>query len=79
MKFTFAIRNSQSGRISPTRRTCWNCCGTYNHATNPAIMLSEHEDRRSRQQARAVINRIRRIGFNVIERSNGQLWPVKGE
>ena len=57
--------------------TPWGLCAAYNHATNPSAYMSDAEHKRSFVYARAIKNRIRRLGCAVRELSDGSLFPVK--
>lgn len=55
-------------------------CAAWNHATNPAALMTEQQHSRSFAYARAIRARMVRLGYrlnaNYVELSNGQLWPV---
>ena len=55
-------------------------CSAWNHATQPSRLLTEREHVRAQRYARAIRNRMRRIGLTLgrdyIELSNGELWPI---
>lgn len=49
-------------------------CERYNRATNPARYLSDHEHKRTRQQARAIINRLNKMRVPWVENDyNGKI------
>ena len=56
-------------------------CSAYNHATNPARLMSDEQRKRSFAYARAIKARVTRLGYQYgeqyLELSNGVLWPRK--
>ena len=56
-------------------------CALWNAATNPARPMTEQGHARSRTYARAIRNRMTRLGYryNVHYRefSNGTIWPIR--
>ena len=59
--------------------TVLGLCAAYNYTTNPSKYLSEHEMKRSSQYARAIKNRMEKLGIiygiHYRELSNGALFP----
>jgi hypothetical protein len=76
MKHSFLQRRAD-GTLWHAGRSPWGLCAAYNHATDPALHMTQHQHHRSWQYARAIRNRISRLGLRYIEGSNGQLWPLK--
>ena len=74
------FQRKSNGTIWRAGNTVYGLCAAYNCATNPAVYLSEHEMARSWQYARAIKNRMKRLGIahnvHYKEFSNGSLWPV---
>lgn len=56
----------------------YGLCAAWNHATNPSLPMTDAQHRRSRQYARAIIARMRRIGYregvHYSEWNNGSFW-----
>jgi hypothetical protein len=79
MKRPFIQRKS-SGRMWLAGRTILGLCAAYNHATRPSLLMTEAEHTRADQYARAVKNRLARLGFaeglDWREMSTGSLWPI---
>jgi hypothetical protein len=75
-----AVTRTASGRFWRAGRTVWGLCSAYNHATNPARFLTDHESHRSCQYARAIRNRMRRLGLiegrHYAEMNSGRYWPL---
>ena len=82
MKYPFLQRNAD-GRIWRAGTTIWSLCAAWNHATNPALPMTNHEHHRSRQYARAIKGRMARLGYtygnDYMELSNGMLWPKRSQ
>ena len=74
------IQHRSNGTIWKAGDSILGLCAAYNHATDPGAFLSEHEHKRTRQYARAIKNRMKRLGFtygpDYTEWSNGMLWPL---
>lgn len=68
------------GSLWKAGSTILGLCAAYNHATNPSIAMTSHEHDRSFCYARAIKNRMSRLGFkygkHYAEQSNGSLWPL---
>jgi len=62
-------------------RTVLGLCSAWNYATNPSLYLTDAEHQRSSIYARAIKERMARLGIqygtHYIERSDGSLWPIK--
>ena len=67
-----------NGTLWRAGKSVMGLCAAYNHATNPQTMLTENEHKRSFAYAKAIKNRLMRLGFQYIELSNGMLFPKKG-
>ncbi len=65
------------GSLWKAGHTVFGLCSAYNHATDPGAYMGDSEHKRSFVYARAIKNRIRKLGFKTIELSDGRLWPVK--
>jgi len=80
MEYPFIQRKS-NGQIWRAGHSLYGLIAAWNHATNPALFLTEHENHRSFQYARAIKARMKRLGYqypqDYRELSSGQLWPVK--
>jgi hypothetical protein len=74
------IVHKTSGKIWQAGTTIYGLCSAYNHATNHTLLLSDHEHKRSMAYARAIKNRMARLGFrhgvNYHEAGNRAYWPV---
>lgn len=70
----------EGGQARKAGRTVYGLCSAWNHATAPYLPMTEHEHARSSQYARAIKNRMARLGFtyghDYKELSNGSLWPL---
>jgi hypothetical protein len=80
MQYDFVQRKS-TGQMWHAGHSLWGLVAAWNHATNPALFLSDREHARSSQYARAIKARMARLGLayghDYKELSNGSLWPVK--
>lgn len=69
-----------NGSLWRAGHTVLGLCSAYNHATNPALFMSEDEHKRSFAYARAIKARMDRLGFEYAkhyrELNDGQLWPL---
>ncbi len=78
MNYPFLQRHD-NGKFWPAGHDIFGLCAAWNHATNPSLPMTDREYRRSSQYARAVKNRMARLGFSLgrdwIELSDGQLMP----
>jgi len=74
------FQRKSNGTIWRAGKSIMGLCAAYNHATEPSTYLSEHEMQRSWQYARAIKNRMKRLGFqygrNYKELNNGAFWPL---
>lgn len=70
-----------NGKLWKAGKTIFGLCAAYNHATNPQTMMTSDEHTRSIWYARAIKNRMNRIGFvfgrHYRELSNGSFWPLQ--
>jgi hypothetical protein len=70
-----------SGKLWKAGKGVFGLCSAYNYATNPTKPMTDQEHKRSFVYARAIMNRMIRIGFkheiHYRELSNGALWPLK--
>jgi hypothetical protein len=68
------------GTLWRAGRSIIGLCAAWNHATNPALLMTDADHDRSRIYARAVMARMCRLGFvfgrDYRELSNGMLWPM---
>lgn len=80
MEREFLVHKSD-GSIWKAGKDIWGLCSAWNHATNPGTFLTESDHSRASQYARAITNRMRKLGYmykvHYIELSNGSLWPIK--
>jgi hypothetical protein len=69
-----------NGELWKAGNSIWGLCAAWNHATNPAAMLTDREYARSRMYARAIMARMQRLGWkrgeHYCELSNGALFPL---
>lgn len=69
-----------NGSLWRAGNTILGLCSAYNHATNPALLMSDNEHKRSFAYARAIKARMSRLGFvyakHYRELNEGQLWPM---
>lgn len=69
-----------NGTLWRAGRSILGLCAAYNHATNPALLMSDAEHKRSFIYARAIKARMSRMGFvygkHYRELNDGQLWPL---
>lgn len=70
-----------NGSLWKAGQTILGLCAAYNHATNPALLMTDREHKRSFAYARAIKSRMSRLGFeygkHYRELNDGQLWPLK--
>lgn len=70
-----------NGKLWRAGKHWFGLCAAWNHATRPYVPLSDAEHKRARIYARAIMNRMNRLGFiygvHYKELSNGALWPIK--
>jgi len=75
------LQYKTSGVIWRAGSTIYGLCSAYNHATNPNLYLSDFEHKRSFAYARAIKNRMKRLGYvyglHFSKMSNGAFWPKK--
>jgi hypothetical protein len=78
----------QAYAVYKTNGTLWRAgkgiyglCSAYNHATNPSKPMTDVEHKKSYRYARAIKNRMNRLGFaygtHYKELSDSSLWPIK--
>lgn len=69
------------GSLWKAGSTIWGLCAAYNHATNPSTTMTSREHDRSFRYARAIKNRMLRLGFkhgiHYAELDNGSWWPLR--
>ena len=79
MEYAFLV-HKVSGRLWRAGHTVYGLCSAWNHATNPALPMTDHEHMRSNQYARAIRHRMLKLGFShgrhFRELSTGALWPI---
>lgn len=75
----YKVCRHSDGSIWQAGHTVYGLCSAYNHATDPGDYRNEHEHNRMNQYARAINNRMKRIGLvygkHYRELSNGMYWP----
>ena len=80
MRYPFLQRRS-TGAIWTAGADVWGLCAAHNHATDPALPMTDREHKRARQYARAIRHRMARLGLHYgthwKELSDGSFWPVK--
>ena len=80
MRYPFLVRHENSP-IWRASNTIWGLTSAWNHATNPALPMTDWEHHRARQYASVIKGRIARLGYtyghDYIELSNGMLWPKR--
>jgi len=80
MKYQFLDR-STDGKFMRASDGIWSLTVAWNCATNPALPMTDHEHARARQYARAIKNRMARLGYtygnDYVELSNGMLLPKR--
>ena len=78
--YPFLQHFNTTGKIWQAGSDVYGLCAAWNHATNPALPMSDWEHSRARQYARAIRNRMTRLGIvegrDFRELSNGSLWPM---
>lgn len=78
--YPFLVRHSD-GSIWRASTGIWSLISAWNHATDPALPMTDREHARARMYAQAIRNRMYRLGFrhgvDYKELSNGSLWPLK--
>lgn len=76
------VQYRSNGSIWQAGKTIYGLCAAYNHTTNPAIYLTDREHKQSFAYARAIKNRMARLGYaygtHYTEFTNGSIWPIKG-
>ena len=69
-----------NGTLWPAGRSILGLCAAWNHATKPDRYMTDDQHARSNIYARAIKNRMKRLGFqygrDYLELSNGTLWPL---
>ena len=72
-------RDTSSGRLWRAGRGIYGLCAAWNHATEPSRPMTDPEHSRANKYARAIRNRMNRLGFTLgreyWELSNGALFP----
>jgi hypothetical protein len=75
------LQHKVTGQIWRAGHTVYGLCAAWNHATNPALPMTDQEHKRSLQYARAIRRRMQRLGMSIgrhyRELSSGALWPIK--
>ncbi len=70
-----------NGTLWKAGHSVWGLCAAWNHATNPSKPMTDAEHERSRAYARAIKNRMQRLGItygqHYREAADGSLWPLK--
>lgn len=74
------VQYRANGRIWRAGRDVYGCCAAWNHATAPYRLMTESEHRVANRYARAIRNRMKRMGYvygiHYTELSNGALFPL---
>ena len=69
-----------NGTLWPAGRTILGLCAAWNHAMDPTRPMTDAQQTRADAYARAIIRRMRRLGFvygrDYCAISNGTLWPI---
>ena len=75
------FQRKNNGKIWKAGKDIWGLCSAYNHASTPDIPLTNYENKRSKQYSKAIMTRIRTLGFvfniHYKELSDGTLFPLK--
>ena len=81
MKPNYNISRHSDGSIWKAGKTIYGLCTAHNWATDPADYRSDHEHNRLNAYARAIRNRMHRLGFRIgieyRELSSGIYWPKR--
>ena len=79
MRYPFLQRHA-NGKLWPAGHHIFGLCAAWNHATNPALLLSDREHDQSRLYALVIKLRMERLGLSRgrdwKELSNGTIWPL---
>ena len=74
------LQRKVTGKVWRAGHTVYGLCAAWNHATSPSRPMFEYEHVRSRSYAKAIRNRMNRLGFaqgrHYRELSTGSLWPI---
>lgn len=70
-----------NGKLWRAGKTIYGLCAAWNHATSPSRLMTEYEHRRSNAYARAIRNRIMRMGYRdgthyMVWHENGTMMPL---
>jgi hypothetical protein len=75
------LQYKENGKIWQAGHTIYGLCAAWNNATNPSVAMTDEDHTKSRRYARAIINRMNRLGFaygvDYLELSNGSLFPKR--
>lgn len=73
-------RHKSNGRIWSAGKSVYGLCAAWNHATAPYRLMTESEHKRANRYARAIMARMRRLGFtygiHYTETDSGSLFPL---
>ena len=69
------------GTIWRAGKSVYGLCAAWNHATSPSRLMTEAEHNRSNVYARAIRNRMERMGYRSKTHftwlDSGIMWPTK--
>jgi hypothetical protein len=70
-----------TGQLWKAGRGIYGLCSAWNFATNPRLAMSESDHARSFTYARAIKNRMKKLGFvhgvHYREMESGEFFPLK--
>ena len=70
-----------NGQIWKAGHGIWGLCSAWNFATNPRLAMTESDHARSYAYARAIKNRMKKLGFvhgvHYREMESGEFFPLK--
>lgn len=70
-----------NGKLWKAGKHWYGLCAAWNFATDPSVPRLDEEHRRARIYARAIENRMTRLGYvygvYYKELSNGMRWPIQ--
>lgn len=69
------------GKLWSAGSTILGLCAAWNHATNPAVLMTDDEHKRSAAYARAIKARMDRLGYRramdyTEDGITGKFWPL---
>jgi hypothetical protein len=70
-----------TGQLWKAGHGIWGLCSAWNFATNPRLAMTESDHARSFTYARAIKNRMKKLGFvhgvHYREMESGEFFPLK--